>query len=382
MTRIVKMKVKCNTCGTTYAGLNMLSYNSALGGPKLEPLKCPKCANPWTLEQKVGSESIIGNPDAMKGYDQNSNTFPDEMEAPTSETDNTDAWKQSVEQPLGPNNQGEPFLKNQEPQSSPIDDLLANCGGGKYKDGIYLDQALAGNHEAATKKLQELEASGKRAKGTGSISGFVTHEFGHLMINDLRTNYPDIFANTVEPVLKKYAFQGQDWLEQNISTLASGKPKLNIKTDEILAEAFAESKLAKEPREAARELGAAIDTAYNQARPKDVPSSDTASNARLDHVKLLTDENTMAANLASSQLSQYIKEVTNSIAAVTQAANTKFQLMLQFELSPSEPPKLELANKGEVDNEVLQQVHDRVVAIQAPKPSSQAVVFQAEFSIN
>ena len=79
---------------------------------------------------------------------------------------------------------------------------------------------------------------------------------------------PDVFASTVEPILQDFMAKGQDWLGQNISGLASGKPNNEIKPDEVLAEAVAEYQLNKEPREAAKELGAAIDAAYQQAHPK------------------------------------------------------------------------------------------------------------------
>lgn len=159
-------------------------------------------------------------------------------------------------------------------QTPPIDSL-SNCGEGKYKDGIYLDQSLAADHDVATKKLQELEANGQRAKGTGSITGFIAHEYAHLIINDLRVNFPDIFTDAIGPVLNRYISKGQDWIELNISQLASGKPGSDVKPDELLAEAFAESQLNNSPREAAKELGTAINIAYRRAHPSPAPKTAT-----------------------------------------------------------------------------------------------------------
>jgi hypothetical protein len=154
-------------------------------------------------------------------------------------------------------------LDNHQQLNNSNDDTLADCGGGKYTDTILLNQ-LMGNHDTVERTLLEMEQSGRRAAGTGSISGFVAHEFGHHLINDLRTKFPDIFAQTVTPILQSYVSEGQDWIELNLSGLASGKPGSVIKPDEVLAEAFAESKMSKEPRKAAREIGQALDAAYSK----------------------------------------------------------------------------------------------------------------------
>ncbi len=77
MTRIVKESVRCKSCNCEYRGLLWLSYNEGIGGPKPRELKCPVCENPYSADQQLSRESIIGNPSALDGYDKENNIFLD-----------------------------------------------------------------------------------------------------------------------------------------------------------------------------------------------------------------------------------------------------------------------------------------------------------------
>ena len=118
---------------------------------------------------------------------------------------------------------------------------------------------------------------------------------------------------------------------------------------------------------------------YQPQNPQPVAQD---SKVVLDHVRLLTDQNTVAANLSTEQLSQYIKDVTAAVTGATEETSAPFQLMLQFELSPSDTPKLQLADRGGADNTVLRKVYDAALAVTAPSPSAQALSFQVMFNVN
>ncbi len=102
----------------------------------------------------------------------------------------------------------------------------------------------------------------------------------------------------------------------------------------------------------------------------------------LDQVRLLTDQNTVAANLSTEQLSQYIKDITTAVTGVAGETLTPYQLMIQFELSPSDTPKLQLAYQGGADNTVLQKVYDATLNVAAPSPMTQVLSFQVMFKVN
>lgn len=118
---------------------------------------------------------------------------------------------------------------------------------------------------------------------------------------------------------------------------------------------------------------------YQPQNPQPVAQD---SKVVLDHVRLLTDQNTMSANLSTERLSQYIKDVATAVTEAVGETLTPFQIMLQFELSPSDTPKLQLADQGGADNSVLQKVYDATLAVTAPSPSAQALSFQVMFNVN
>jgi hypothetical protein len=118
---------------------------------------------------------------------------------------------------------------------------------------------------------------------------------------------------------------------------------------------------------------------YQPQNPQPVSQD---SKVVLDNVRLLTDQTTVAANLSTEQLSQYIKDVTAAVTGATEGTSAPFQLILQLELSPSDTPKLQLADQGGADNTVLQKVYDATLAVTAPSPSAQALSFQVMFNVN
>lgn len=121
---------------------------------------------------------------------------------------------------------------------------------------------------------------------------------------------------------------------------------------------------------------------WQDYQPQNPQPADPAQKVALDHIRLLTDQDTVSANLSTEQLSGYIKEVTAAIVSATNDITTPFQLMLQFELKPAEKVGLQIANQGDVNDNTLQKVYDNCLALGAPQPTSQAVAFQAMFKVN
>jgi hypothetical protein len=101
----------------------------------------------------------------------------------------------------------------------------------------------------------------------------------------------------------------------------------------------------------------------------------------LEGVRLLTDQQTIAANLSSEQLGDYVKAVTASIEPVVQEAATSFQVMMQFELKPNEKVVIQIASQGEVGDDTLQKVYNASLSVEAPQPTQQPISFQATYTI-
>lgn len=132
-------------------------------------------------------------------------------------------------------------------------------------NGIVVQDWRAANHNANAADLHDQVEKGWHPEHTDSTAGVVAHEFGHVVDSALKNIRPDIYEQEVQPVLDKYEGRGREWLETNVSGYAAGSPGDSVPTAELLAEAFAEYHLSPAPREAAAELGTAIDRAYRRA---------------------------------------------------------------------------------------------------------------------
>jgi hypothetical protein len=74
----MKVTQLCEKCGATYVGLSVFSVSSYHPAPKIAELKCPVCGASAKEAKVVNSESIIGNPGVMEGYDETLNLYPTE----------------------------------------------------------------------------------------------------------------------------------------------------------------------------------------------------------------------------------------------------------------------------------------------------------------
>lgn len=123
------------------------------------------------------------------------------------------------------------------------------------------------------------------------------------------------------------------------------------------------------------------DNGWKDYSPQNPQPANLDAKAVLEGVRLLTDQQTIAANLSSEQLGDYVKAVTASIEPVAQEVTTPFQVMLQFELKPNEKATIQIASQGEVGDDTLQKVYNASLSVEAPQPTQQPITFQATFSI-
>lgn len=121
---------------------------------------------------------------------------------------------------------------------------------------------------------------------------------------------------------------------------------------------------------------------WRDHQPQNPQPADPNAKVKLGGIRLLTDEATVAANLSSEDLSNYIKAVVTALEPATLEAQTPFQVMLQFELKPAEKVIIQIASQGEVGDDILQKVYDAALTVPAPQPATQPVTCQATISFN
>lgn len=125
--------------------------------------------------------------------------------------------------------------------------------------GIALNESYASDYERTVKDLQRQVAEGGHPPGLESVSGVITHEFGHVLANDLEINHPEIYMQEIRPVLDAIWSRGREHIRNGLAAYAASS------CDELLAEAFAEYQFSSKPREYAKVIGGAIDRAYQRA---------------------------------------------------------------------------------------------------------------------
>lgn len=117
---------------------------------------------------------------------------------------------------------------------------------------------------------------------------------------------------------------------------------------------------------------------HNPASPVPEPTG----SVKLEGVRLLADEQTIAASVSTETLSQYIKSISEAVESVAKEALTAFELLLQFELVADKPVSIQMSNQSEVSQELLQKIYEALNAIHAPAVSGNPVPFQAHYKIN
>ncbi len=117
---------------------------------------------------------------------------------------------------------------------------------------------------------------------------------------------------------------------------------------------------------------------YSPASPVPEPTGPV----KLEGVRLLADEQTIAASVSTEALSQYIKSISEAVETAAKDSPTAFELLLQFELAADKPVFVQISNQGEVSQELLQKIYEALTALQAPAVSGNPVPFQAHYKIN
>jgi hypothetical protein len=122
-------------------------------------------------------------------------------------------------------------------------------------NGITINREWASDFSRSTYNARKDEVFEGSARGTGSVSGIVAHEFGHSVENHLRDSGQ---FGEVQSKLNQIKSGGFEYVASKVSRYATSSDQ------ELFAELFAEHQLNAEPREPAREVGEIVDRKLRQ----------------------------------------------------------------------------------------------------------------------
>ncbi|MFJ4780731.1 hypothetical protein [Streptomyces sp. NPDC088762] len=135
--------------------------------------------------------------------------------------------------------------------------------GGDQSVGIYLDAGDFGDHEALSEQGKLEEESNWTVPGGGSVEGIFHHEFGHHCAErvfaspeanaELETVVSDAIGLPYDTSVEPHDEETAEAIESLVSEYGATDPH------EMVAECFAEYKLADNPRPLAVEVGQIID---------------------------------------------------------------------------------------------------------------------------
>jgi len=121
-------------------------------------------------------------------------------------------------------------------------------------NGISMNREWSGNYDKANYDARSDELAGGSANGTGSISGVIAHEYGHVVENHLRaTGQFDEIAIEVQQTFDL----GPLLVSSEVSAYARKSEQ------ELFAEAFAEYQMMDHPRPFAERIGKLVDEKFN-----------------------------------------------------------------------------------------------------------------------
>lgn len=98
-------------------------------------------------------------------------------------------------------------------------------------------------------------------------------------------------------------------------------------------------------------------------------------------VRFLSSDQDFGANVSTESLARFIRDVQSRVQTHLGACTQPAELLVQYTLSPKARPQLKLAAKGPLEQELLQKLHEALVAIEPLHSSAKEISFQVHFLI-
>jgi len=98
-------------------------------------------------------------------------------------------------------------------------------------------------------------------------------------------------------------------------------------------------------------------------------------------IRFLSSEDQLSKNVNVTRLSGYVLNVEAQLESLRKEKVVSGKILLQIELSKSNPPKYSISHQGKIDKEFLQQLHDKLSALEDYRTLVDEIQFQIEFSI-
>jgi hypothetical protein len=107
-----------------------------------------------------------------------------------------------------------------------------------------------------------------------------------------------------------------------------------------------------------------------------IPSAVPAHSVTLESVTLLTTEDSLGANLADERFDAYVRAMVDTIRDACQDETAPSRVMCDVLLRPGQGPHVLLSREGALSAVVGRRVWQALVALPAPSPAVEVVMFQ------
>ncbi len=98
-------------------------------------------------------------------------------------------------------------------------------------------------------------------------------------------------------------------------------------------------------------------------------------------IRFLSPEEQLSKNVNVTRLSGYVLNIESQLENLRKEKVVSGKILLQIELSKSNPPKYSISHQGKIDKDFLQQLHDKLSALEDYRTLVDEIQFQIEFSI-
>src|SRR5262249_13664346 len=120
---------------------------------------------------------------------------------------------------------------------------------------------------------------------------------------------------------------------------------------------------------------------WTRHTPASTSQPSISDSVRHQHVRLLSPQQLIAANVSLDRLTAFLKIAEAQVKTHLCSSSTSFELLVQFSLFPDQAPQLQMAIQRAANEELLQQVYDALVAIEPLRTRERPISFQMHFLI-
>lgn len=107
-----------------------------------------------------------------------------------------------------------------------------------------------------------------------------------------------------------------------------------------------------------------------------------APDVSLEDIVLLTAQETLGANLADERLDEYVRQLVGEVRRVCRGEAVRFRVLCDVMLRPGQRPHILMSREGDLDGALGRHIWQALVALPAPSPAVEVVMFQMTVRVN